>query len=58
VQEMFMPNSPMPMLDVRDWPLLMTVSTTGGGRMVPLLFLKVLPSLPCSFFSWIALETA
>ena len=27
----FMPNSPMPMLDVCDWLLLPTISTTGGG---------------------------
>jgi hypothetical protein len=27
----FMPNSPMPMLDVRDWLLLTTVLTTVGG---------------------------
>jgi hypothetical protein len=30
----FMLNSPMPMLDVSDWLLLMTVSTTGGGRIM------------------------
>jgi hypothetical protein len=35
----FMPNSPMPMLDVCDWLLLMTVSTTGGGSMFPAPFL-------------------
>jgi hypothetical protein len=29
----------LPMLDVRDWLLLMTVSTTGGGRMATELFL-------------------
>jgi hypothetical protein len=28
----FMPNSPMPMLDVSDWLLLTTVSTTGGVK--------------------------
>jgi hypothetical protein len=27
----FMPNSPMPMLDACDWPLLTTVSTIRGG---------------------------
>jgi hypothetical protein len=44
----FMLNSPMPMLDVSDWLLLMTVSTTGGGRMLPLLVF----SLPlCGGFS-------
>jgi hypothetical protein len=31
LQAGFMPNSPMPMLDVCDWLLRMTVSTTGGG---------------------------
>jgi hypothetical protein len=41
----FMPNSPMPMLDVCDWLLLLTVSTTGGGRTVPCFFcwLSLLP---------------
>jgi hypothetical protein len=33
----FMPNSPMPMLDVWDWLLLMTVSTICGGCRAPLL---------------------
>jgi hypothetical protein len=37
----FMPNSPLPMLDVCDWLLLMTVSTTGGGRMDPILLCGV-----------------
>ena len=38
-------NSPMPMLDVCDWLLLLTVSTTGGGRTVPCFFcwLSLLP---------------
>ena len=31
----FMPNSPMPMLDVCDCPLLTTVSTTVGGFTMP-----------------------
>jgi hypothetical protein len=35
----FILNSPMPMLDVRDWLLLTTVLTTGGGRMATELFL-------------------
>ena len=30
----FMPNSPMPMLDACDWPLLTTVSTIRGGCTV------------------------
>jgi len=35
----FIPNSPMPMLDVCDWLLLLTVSTIGGGtRLAPFLF--------------------
>ena len=34
----FMLNSPMPMLDVSDWLLLMTVSTTGGGRIMVIVF--------------------
>ena len=48
----FIPNSPMPMpmLDVSDWLLLTTVSTTGGGAMGPLLFLEVLPLLAWCFF--------
>jgi hypothetical protein len=29
----FMPNSPMPMLEVSDWLLLTTVSTIAGGNM-------------------------
>jgi hypothetical protein len=38
-----MPNSPMSMLDVGDWLMLMTVSTTGGGGRVP-------PFLFCGIF--------
>jgi hypothetical protein len=30
----------MPMLDVCDWPLLLTVSTTAGGFMPPYVFCK------------------
>jgi hypothetical protein len=42
----FMPNSPMPMLDVSDWLLLTTVSTTGSGILLaPLPGLEVLPLL-------------
>jgi hypothetical protein len=39
----FMPNSPMPMLDVCDWLLLLTaVSTTvGGSSVAPLLLFGV-----------------
>jgi len=41
----FMPNSPMPMLDVCDW-LLLTVSTIGGGtRLAPFLFCSWLSRL-------------
>jgi hypothetical protein len=43
----FMPNSPMPMLDVCDSLLLTTVSTTGGGsRLAPFLF-GLVASTPC-----------
>jgi hypothetical protein len=31
LQAGFMPNSPMPMLDARNWLLLATVLTSGGG---------------------------
>src|SRR5512136_1991772 len=41
----FMPNSPMPMLDVCDLLLLMTVSTICGGCRAPLLHCGV-PLLP------------
>jgi hypothetical protein len=49
----FMPNSPMPMLDVSDWLLLTTVSTTGGSgiMLAPLLGLEVLPLLFDFFFA-------
>ena len=47
-----MPNSPMPMLDVCDWLLLMTVSKTGGGtRLAPFLFCG-LSLLPPGCFPW------
>jgi hypothetical protein len=52
-----MPNSPMPMVDVSNWLLLMIVSTTGGGRMPPLLVLEAFPLLLCIFFR-ITLDTA
>jgi hypothetical protein len=48
----FIPNSPMPMLDVCDWLLLTTVSTTGGGSMFPpflvfgFILLSAVPPLP------------
>ena len=46
----FMPNSPMPMLDVCDWLLLTTVSTTTCGGMVPpFLFCVVSPLHPDGF---------
>jgi hypothetical protein len=38
-----MPNSPMPMLDICDWLLLMIVLTTGGGHT------------GACFFSWLSL---
>jgi hypothetical protein len=41
LQAGFMPNSPMPMLDVCDWLLLTTVSTTGGGSVALLLLFGV-----------------
>ena len=37
LQAGFMPNSPMPMLDICDWLPLTTVSTTCGGMVVSLL---------------------
>jgi hypothetical protein len=33
LQAVFMPNSPMPMLEVSDWLLLTTLSTIDGGSM-------------------------
>jgi len=45
----FMPNSPMPMLDVCDWLLLMTVSTICGGCRAPLLPCGVLLLPPVAF---------
>ena len=51
-----MPNSPMPMLDVCDWLLLMTVSsTTCGGMVPPFLFCGLSLLLPGCFpwpFCW------
>jgi hypothetical protein len=42
----------MPMLDVIDWLLLTTVSTTGSGNMLaPLLVLEFLPLLFDWFFT-------
>jgi len=49
-----MPNSPMPMLDVCDALLLMTVSTTGGGSTglapVGVCWLPLLP--PCCLLAF------
>ena len=48
----FMPNSPMPMLDVCDWLLLMTVSSTTCGGMVPPFLFCGLSLLPPGCFPW------
>ena len=53
----FMPNLPMPMLDVSNWLLLTTVLTTGGGRIPPLLVLEIFSLLLCGFFFRITLDT-
>jgi hypothetical protein len=47
-----MPNSPMPMLDVCDWLLLTTVSSTTCGGMVPPFLFCRLSLLPPGGFFW------